>query len=94
MIASSVTSIAADTATSSSTPAAQTGPLSPGGPISVSPAQANDDFYAILCGPDGYCTPVLIGLGVLGMGAAIAAIMGAFNNNKITSTVTTTGTGG
>ena len=93
MIASSVTSIAADTATSSSTPAAQTGPLSPGGPVGVSPAQG-EDFYATLCGPNGDCTTLLIIVGVGGMAVALAAIMGAFNNSKTITTISTTGTGG
>lgn len=91
MIASSVSSIAADTANSNSTPAVQTGPLSPGGPVVVSPAQG--DVPDLVC-PGGDCTPLFIGLGVAGMGVAIAAIMGAFSTSKITSTVATTGTGG
>ena len=98
MVASSVSAIAADTANTSSsksTPAVQAGPLPAGGPVVVSPAQADpfDTISGTLC-PGGDCTPALVGLGVLGMGAAIAGAMGAFSNSKTMTTVSTTGTGG
>jgi hypothetical protein len=96
MVVSSVSSIAADTTTSANnTPAVQTGPLPAGGPVVVSPAQGTV-IDTLSCGYDiyGICGPIVV-LGVAGMGVALAAIMGAFSqNNKITSTVSTTGTGG
>lgn len=92
LVLSSVTAIAADTADGKT--AVQTGPLSPGGPVVVSPAQGTvgDELS---CGYDiyGICGPIVL-LGVAGMGVALAAIMGAFSTSKISSTVTTTGTGG
>lgn len=95
MVLSSISAIA-DTATSANkTPAAQTGPLPAAGPVVVSPAQGTV-ADTLGCGYDiyGICGPVVL-VGVIGMGVALAAIMGAFSqNNKITSTVTTTGTGG
>lgn len=92
MVLSSVAAIAADTADSKT--AVQTGPLSPGGPVVVSPAQGTVDD-TLSCGYDiyGICGPIVL-LGVAGMGVALAAIMGAFTSNKISSTSTTTGTGG
>lgn len=96
MVTSSVSAIAADTTNANSTPVVvQTGPLSPGGPVVVSPAQGTV-ADTLGCGYDvyGVCGPIVL-LGVVGMGVALAAIMGAFSqNNKITSTVSTTGTGG
>lgn len=95
MVVGSVSAIASDTATADSKQAVQTGPLSPGGPVVVSPAQGTF-ADSLSCGNDiyGICGPVVL-VGVIGMGVALAAIMGAFSkNNKITSTVTTTGTGG
>jgi hypothetical protein len=95
MITSSVSAIGADTKDTNSTPAVQTGPLSPGGPVVVSPAQGTV-VDTLGCGYDinGICGPIVL-LGVAGMGVAIAAIMGAFSkNNRITSTVTTTAPGG
>ncbi|MDE2473630.1 MAG: hypothetical protein KGO48_01130 [Alphaproteobacteria bacterium] len=96
MVTSSVSAIAADTTNTNSAPVVvQTGPLSPGGPVVVSPAQGTV-ADTLGCGYDvyGVCGPIVL-LGVVGMGVALAAIMGAFSqNNKITSTVSTTGTGG
>lgn len=95
MVVSSVSAIA-DTATSANnTPAVQTGPLPAAGPVVVSPAQGTV-VDTLGCGYDiyGICGPVVL-VGVVGMGIALAAIMGAFSqNNKITSAVSTTGTGG
>jgi hypothetical protein len=92
MVLSSVTAIAADTADSKT--AVQTGPLPPAGPVVVSPAQGTVTD-SLSCGYDiyGICGPILL-LGVAGMGVGLAAIMGAFSTSKISSTVTTTGTGG
>lgn len=95
MVTSSVSAIAADTTNTNSAPVVvQTGPLSPGGPVVVSPAQGTV-VDTLGCGYDinGVCGPIVL-LGVVGMGVALAAIMGAFSKNKITSTVSTTGTGG
>ena len=92
MVTSSVSAISADTASSGSTPVAQTGPLSPGGPVVVSPAQDTNDIFVTVC-PNGDCTPLFVGLGIIGMGVGLAAIMGAFNNNR-TATTVSTGTGG
>jgi len=94
MVVSSVSAIASDTGTADSKTAAQTGPLSPGGPVVVSPAQGTV-ADTLGCGYDinGICGPIVL-LGVAGMGVAIAAIMGAFTTSKVTSTVATTGTGG
>lgn len=92
MVMTSVSAIAADTTSANSTPAVQKGPLSPGGPVVVSPAQgAVGDTLS--CGYDiyGICGPLVL-LGVAGMGVALAAIMGAFAQNKITSTASTTNT--
>jgi hypothetical protein len=93
MVLSSVTAIAADTAGSKQ--AIQTGPLSPGGPVVVSPAQGTV-VDTLSCGYDidGICGPAVL-VGVAGMGVLIAAIMGAFSGkNNVTSTIATTGTGG
>jgi hypothetical protein len=96
MVLSSVTAIAADTAGGVSTPAVQTGPLSPGGPVVVSPAQGTV-IDGLSCGydVDGICGPVVL-LGVAGMGVLLAAIMGAFSKAQQASSFTpaTTGTGG
>lgn len=95
MVASSVSAIAADTAANpKSTPAAQTGPLSPGGPVVVSPAQGTV-ADTLSCGYDvyGVCGPVIL-LGVAGMGVLLAAIMGAFTKAQQASSFTpTTSTG-
>lgn len=109
MIVSSVSAIAADTTGVNGMSAVQRGPLSPGGPVVVSPAQGtvND---ALSCGYDGQydiygvCGPIVL-LGVAGMGVALAAIMGVFVKSQpsssitvttptTTTTTTTTGTGG
>lgn len=105
MIVSSVSAIAADTTDANGMSAVQRGPLSPGGPVVVSPAQGtvND---ALSCGYDiyGVCGPIVL-LGVAGMGVALAAIMGVFVKSQpsssitvttptTTTTTTTTGTGG
>ena len=99
MVSASVSTVAADTIVSSrtdSTPAVQTGPLSPGGPVVVSPAQGTV-VDTLSCGYDinGICGPIVL-LGVAGMGVALAAIMGAFTKAHQTSsfTASTTGTGG
>lgn len=89
MITSSVTAIAADTSSANNAPAAQTGPLSPGGPVSVSPAQGYP-FDACTTDPN-LCGAVVL-VGVIGMGIVIAAIMGVFSQNKITSTAAATNT--
>lgn len=108
MVVSSVSAIAADAAGASGKLAVQTGPLSPGGPVVVSPAQGtvNDELS---CGYNGQydiygvCGPIVL-LGVAGMGVALAAIMGVFAKTQpassitvttpTTTTTTTTGTGG
>lgn len=90
MITSSVSAIAADTTNTNTTPVVvQTGPLSPGGPVVVSPAQGTV-VDTLGCGydVDGVCGPIVL-LGVIGMGVALAAIMGAFSKNKIVSTTST-----
>lgn len=92
MVLSSVSAIAADTA-SESKQVVQTGPLSPGGPVVVSPAQGTV-VDTLSCGYDidGICGPVVL-VGVIGMGVLLAALMGAFSqNNKISSTASTTNT--
>ena len=94
MITSSVSAIGADTNSTKTTPAVEAGPLSPGGPVVVSPAQGTV-VDTLGCGYDinGICGPIVL-LGVAGMGVAIAAIMGAFSkSNRISSTVSTTGGG-
>ncbi len=98
MVAASVSATAADTANTEGKPAVQTGPLSPGGAVLVSPAQGTV-VDTLGCGYDinGICGPIVL-LGVAGMGVAIAAIMGAFAKAHLASQVqastTTTGTGG
>ncbi len=99
MVTSSVSAIASDTASVSATPSVQTGPLAPGGPVVVSPAQGTV-VDTLSCGYDidGICGPVVL-LGVAGMGVAIAAIMGAFTKahaatSGVTTAVTTTTGGG
>lgn len=92
MVVSSVSAIAADTADAKSTPAVQTGPLSPGGPVVVSPAQGTV-VDTLSCGYDiaGICGPVML-VGVAGMGVLLAAIMGAFTNHNIVSSASATNT--
>ncbi|HEX5281522.1 MAG TPA: hypothetical protein VFW28_15690 [Micropepsaceae bacterium] len=93
MVVSSVSAIAADTADAKSTPAVQTGPLSPGGPVVVSPAQGTV-VDTLACGYDigGICGPVVL-LGVAGMGVLLAAIMGAFStSHNIVSSASATNT--
>lgn len=95
MITSSVSAIAADTTSTTTTPVAavQTGPLSPGGPVVVSPAQGTV-VDTLACGYDigGICGPVVL-LGVAGMGVLLAAIMGAFGaSHNIVSSASATNT--
>jgi len=89
MVTSSVSAIAADTAGANGAPAVQTGPLPAGGPVVVSPAQGTV-YDTLGCGYDvyGVCGVVVLA-GVIGMGVTIAAIMGAFSNNKSISTTST-----
>lgn len=96
MVSASVSTAAADTVSASSTnttPAVQTGPLSPGGPVVVSPAQGTVG-ETLACGYDidGLCAGPVVLVGMVAMGVLLAAIMGGFSKNKITSTAAATNT--